>query len=80
MQNFPKPEKLKIVLLGNRSVGKSSIIRRFILDDFIHDMQVLALIFSQLSVLITYQKPSLTKEKNTAWNFGIRQDKKNIDH
>ncbi len=36
MQDSKKPKKLKIVLLGNRAVGKSSIIRRYILDDFPH--------------------------------------------
>lgn len=41
MQNFHKPQKIKIILLGNRSVGKSSIIRRFVLDDFPLDVQVL---------------------------------------
>jgi GTPase SAR1 family protein len=40
MQNFHKPQKIKIILLGNRSVGKSSIIRRFVLDDFPLDVQV----------------------------------------
>lgn len=40
MQKFHKPKKLKIVLLGNRAVGKSSIIRRFVLDDFPQDLQV----------------------------------------
>lgn len=40
MQNSNKPRKFKIVLLGNRAVGKSSIIRRYILDDFPHEIQV----------------------------------------
>lgn len=40
MQNSSKPRKFKIVLLGNRAVGKSSIIRRYVLDDFPKDIQV----------------------------------------
>jgi len=78
MQNFPKPKKIKIVLLGNRSVGKSSIIRRFILDDFPHDIQVTFILLSQLLGLIICPKPLHLKEANTGCNSGILQAKRNI--
>lgn len=40
MRNSNKPKKFKIVLLGNRAVGKSSMIRRFAFDDFPQSIQV----------------------------------------
>lgn len=41
MKENSKGGKLKIVVLGNKAVGKSSIIRRYTLDDFSEDIQVL---------------------------------------
>lgn len=63
MQNFPKTKKLKIVLLGNRSVGKSSIIRRFVLDDFPHDIQVFIHLI-QPTVGVDYMSKTITYKGN----------------
>lgn len=41
MKENSRGKKLKIVVLGNKAVGKSSIIRRYTLDDFSEDIQVL---------------------------------------
>lgn len=40
-ENNGKLKKFKIVILGNKAVGKSSIIRRYTLDDFSEDIQVI---------------------------------------
>ena len=50
------PMKCKIVLLGDQSVGKTSIINRFIFDNFTGHEQVHLSIFRQLSELTSYQK------------------------
>ncbi len=47
MQKITKVPKIKVILLGNRSVGKSSIIRRFVLDDFPLNIQVKIKLFSR---------------------------------
>jgi len=47
MQKITKVPKIKVILLGNRSVGKSSIIRRFVLDDFTLNIQVKIKLFSR---------------------------------
>ena len=43
------PMKCKIVLLGDQSVGKTSIINRFIFDNFTGNEQVSPQLCSQLS-------------------------------
>lgn len=78
MSEHSKPRKLKIVLLGNRAVGKSSIIRRYILDEFSPNVQVNLYLFSQLSESITCRKWLHWVENNIGWNFGIQLVKRNI--
>lgn len=56
MKENGKPKKLKIVVLGNKSVGKSSIIRRYVVDDFTTDIQVLSKVSRQPLGLIICPK------------------------
>lgn len=70
------PIKCKIVLLGDQSVGKTSIINRFIFDNFTGHEQVNFLIFSQLSVLTSFPKPSMLIIRASGCNCGIRQARK----
>lgn len=44
-QSAIAPQKYKIVFLGNQSVGKTSIIHRFISDQFNSDYTVIATLF-----------------------------------
>jgi GTPase SAR1 family protein len=54
--------KYKLVFLGDQSVGKTSIINRFMFDTFDGKDHVLykTLIFSPRSELISYPKRSIT--------------------
>ena len=54
------PIKCKIVLLGDQSVGKTSIINRFIFDNFTGHEQVHLESYSQLSELILFPKRSMS--------------------
>lgn len=80
MKESNKTKKLKIVVLGNKSVGKSSIIRRFVLDDFISDIQVLPLISRQPLGSITCPKLLKLEDKSFVSSYGIQRASKNFDH
>jgi GTPase SAR1 family protein len=80
MQKITKVPKIKVILLGNRSVGKSSIIRRFVLDDFPLNIQVKIKLFSRQYQWITCRKQFNLMGINIVLNFGILQAKKSIDH
>lgn len=79
MQNSNKPKKLKVVLLGNRAVGKSSIIRRFVFNEFPQEIQVFLHLPSLLLLSITCRKLFPTKVPSIDYNYGILLDRKNID-
>lgn len=51
-------QKFKVVLVGDQNVGKSSIISRYIRNEFDPTKNVIVALFSQRSVLISYQKIS----------------------
>lgn len=80
MKESNKTKKLKIVVLGSKSVGKSSIIRRFVLDDFISDIQVPASISRPPLESIICPKLLKLGDKSFASSYGIQQASKNSDH
>lgn len=51
-------QKFKVVLVGDQNVGKSSIISRYIRNEFDPTKNVIVALFSQRSVLISYPKIS----------------------
>lgn len=53
--------KCKIVFLGDQSVGKTSIINRFIFDNFTGNEQVNRVTFSQPSESTSFPKPSMSR-------------------
>jgi GTPase SAR1 family protein len=66
-------QKFKIVLVGDQNVGKSSIIARYIRNEFDPTKNVSSIEYSPLSVLTSLVKTSPQTEKSYAFNFGIRQ-------
>lgn len=70
--------KYKIVFLGDQSVGKTSIINRFIFDNFTGNEQVLIFkISSPLSESILFPKPCKLKTNQFGSSFGtppVRKD------
>lgn len=68
--------KCKIVLLGDQSVGKTSIINRFIFDNFTGNEQVYLSLLSPLLASISSAKQLTSKIKVYACNCGTLQDKK----
>lgn len=64
--------KCKIVLLGDQSVGKTSIINRFIFDNFTGNEQVHLLLHSPLLVSISSAKPSTSRIRVFACSYGIQ--------
>lgn len=51
-------QKFKVVLVGDQNVGKSSIISRYIRNEFDPTKNVIVALFSQRLVLISYPKIS----------------------
>lgn len=72
--------KCKIVLLGDQSVGKTSIINRFIFDNFTGNEQVSLILFSPLLASILSAKLSTSRIKAYACNCGIQQANKGSIH
>jgi GTPase SAR1 family protein len=70
--------KIKIVFLGGQSVGKSSIIEKYIHDRFDESSNVRSCLSSPPSVLIFWLKTLPTKAKAIAYSFGILQDNKDF--
>jgi GTPase SAR1 family protein len=68
-------QKFKIVLVGDQNVGKSSIIARYIRNEFDPTKNVLATKYSQPLVSTLSAKTSQLVEKSYVSNFGIRLDK-----
>lgn len=56
-------QKFKVVLVGDQNVGKSSIISRYIRNEFDPTKNVIVALFSQRSVLISYPKISQSPER-----------------
>lgn len=65
------PIKCKIVLLGDQSVGKTSIINRFIFDNFTGHEQVHFSLFSLLSELTSFLKPLMLTIRVLECSSGI---------
>ena len=71
--------KYKLILLGDQSVGKSSIIEKYIKDKFQEGFNVLFFIKSPQLELIFILKMLQEKENITEFNYGIRQDNKDSE-
>jgi GTPase SAR1 family protein len=66
--------KCKVVLLGDQSVGKTSIINRFIFDNFTGNEQVNFFnLFSLLSESILSRRISQSKIRILEYKFGTQQ-------
>ena len=61
--NLNTIQKFKVVLVGDQNVGKSSIISRYIRNEFDPTKNVIVALFSQRSVLISYPKISQSPER-----------------
>lgn len=68
--------KIKIVFLGNQSVGKSSIIDKYVNDKFEETAHVFTLLSSPRLASIFWPKISSINRKTIDFNSGIQQDKK----
>ena len=70
--------KIKIVLLGDQNVGKTSIIERYINNKF-DDSQTVHIFWGSLQSELTLLSPT-SKEiiKTIGYNFGIQQDSKGL--
>lgn len=68
--------KIKIVLLGDQNVGKTSLIERYIHDRFDDSQNVPKLLCSQLLESILLSLIPFAMEKIIVYSFGIQQDKK----
>ena len=64
------PIKCKIVLVGDQSVGKTSIINRFIFDNFTGHEQVLFVLCSQPSESTSCPRPSTSTTRVCACSYG----------
>ena len=71
--------KIKIVLLGNQSVGKSSIIERYIKNVFEETANVHVLVRSPQSESIFWSKTSPIKTKTIGFNSGTLLDRKDLE-
>jgi GTPase SAR1 family protein len=72
--------KIKIVFLGDRAVGKSSIISKFALNKFEEYSPVLLQISRPLSVLILSLNIVNIIVRSISYNCGIQQVNKNTAH
>ena len=72
--------KIKIVLLGNQSVGKSSIIEKYVKDCFDETSNVNHNICSPLLESIFSSKMLIIKAKLLDYNYGILRDSSDLDH
>ena len=78
---IPPLLKYKIVFLGDQAVGKSSIINRFIYDIFDGNEHVRLFRYrDQPLVSISSHKTSFLKIKQSDYNSGILQDKRDLKH
>lgn len=70
--------KLKIILLGNQGVGKSSLIDQYINNRFEENYNVSRRWFSRLLESISWQKTSRRMLKTTAFNSGTLLDNRGL--
>lgn len=77
--NAPALKKYKLVTLGDQSVGKTSLITRFMYDSFDSDYQVCIFLFSQLLALIFSVKHCFLMIVQSDFNYGILQGKKGLE-
>lgn len=67
--------KYKIIFLGDQSVGKSSIIEKFVKNKFEDGLTVYIIIIRQPSVSIFISKTSVETVNSIECSYGILQDK-----
>ncbi len=72
--------KIKIVFLGDQSVGKSSMIEKYIHDRFDETSNVSSNLYSPLSGSIFSLKMYHIKVRITGCNFGIPLARRDFDH
>ena len=63
--------KSKVVFVGDQSVGKTSVINRFIFDNYTGNEQVPLLLCSPPSESISFPRPSRSRIKRSEFNCGI---------
>jgi GTPase SAR1 family protein len=71
--------KIKIVFLGNQSVGKSSIIDKYVNDKFDESSHVIFQLSSPLLASISSRRIYSTKARAIDCNFGIQQDRRGLN-
>lgn len=70
-------QKIKVVFLGDRSVGKTSIIKRFIRNEFTEKQNVLRIGSSPLSASTTCSRRLTSGAGPTSWSCGTRPANRN---